>query len=89
MRQLRKRRVAFDLQRLVHVREGLLLRQKCDVPRPRVRVERAQLIGRDAVERRGQRMLRIDEDALDVRRVAVHLERRDRADALFEITHRR
>jgi hypothetical protein len=89
VRQFGERRVALQLQRLVHVRERLLLRHECDVPAARVGVERAQLIRRDAVERRGQRMLRVDEHVLDVRRVAVHFECRDRSDALLKVPHRR
>ena len=37
----------------------------------------------------GSGSVRADEDVLHVRRVAVHLERGDRADSLFEVPHRR
>ena len=69
----------------MHVREGLLLGNQRDVKARRVARELAQLGRRDAVERRRERRARVGEDVLHVRRVAVHLEGGDRADALAEI----
>ena len=72
VRKLGSTGIPLDAQRVVHVREALLLGNQRDVKAARVPREFAQLRRRNAVERRRQRIRRADEHVLHVRRVTVH-----------------
>ena len=89
VRQLRERRELLPLERFVHVRERLLLGDQRDVKPARVHCELVELRGRPDVRPRDERMPRVGEDLLHVRRPAVDFQRRERANALLRVVHRR
>ena len=87
---LRHAAYALDAEGFVHVREGLLFGNRGRRESARAyAVSSRSCCRRDAVERSRQRIGRAHEDVLHIRRVAVHLESGDRANAFLEIPHRR